>query len=160
METLEGIVLDIIYRSTDGYTVLELDAGEPAIVVGSMQAVKTGERVCFFGAWRQHRQYGAQFYAESYESRLPTRAGDIALFLSGGFIKGLGEVLSERIVERFGDSTFDIIQNNPLALADVRGVSKKLAVSVHEALAEYTGSKEAYARLMGMGLTARQAIAA
>lgn len=160
METLEGIVLDIIYRGTDGYTVLELDAGEPAVVVGSMQAVGAGERVCFFGNWRQHRQYGLQFYAESYESRLPTSAGDIALFLGGGFIKGLGEVLAGRIVERFGDGTFDVIQNEPMRLADVKGVSRRLAVSVHEALAEYTGNKEAYARLMGIGLTAKQAMTA
>jgi exodeoxyribonuclease V alpha subunit len=160
METLEGIVLNIIYKGTDGYTVLELDAGEPAIVVGSMQTVRAGERVCFFGGWRQHKQYGSQFYAETYESRLPTTAGDIALFLSGGFIKGLGEVLSDRIVERFGDRTFAVIQNDPLALSDVKGVSKKLAVSVREALAEYTGNKEAYARLMGMGLTAKQSMAA
>ena len=160
METLEGIVTDIIYKGTDGYTVLELDAKEPAIVVGSMQTVRAGERVCFFGNWRQHKQYGAQFYAESYESRLPTTEGDIALFLGGGFIKGLGEVLSERIVERFGERTFEVIQNDPLRLADVRGVSKKLAAGVHEAFAEYTGNKEAYARLMGLGLTARQAMGA
>jgi len=160
VETLEGIVADIIYRGTDGYTVLELDAGEPAIGVGSVQTARAGGRVCFFGAWRQHKQYGLQFYTESYESRLPTSEGDIALFLSGGFIKGLGDVLGARIAERFGERTFEVIQNDPLALADIKGVSKKLAVSVHEALAEYTGNKEAYARLMGMGLTAKQAMAA
>ncbi len=160
MDTVEGIVLEIIYRGTDGYTVLELDAKEPAIVVGSMQTIRTGERVCFFGEWRQHRQYGRQFYAASYESRLPTDVNDIALFLGGGFIKGLGAVLSERIVERFGDRTFDIIQNEPLLLSEVKGVSKKLAAAVHEALKEYTGNKELYAALMGMGLTAKQAMAA
>ncbi len=160
MDTIEGIVLEIIYRGTDGYTVLELDAGEPAIVVGSMEKVRAGERVCFFGEWKQHRQYGLQFYAQSYESRLPTTANEIALFLGGGFIKGLGEALAGRIVEQFGDQTFDVIQNDPLRIADVRGVSKKLAHAVHEALAEYTGNKEMYARLMGMGLTAKQAIAA
>ncbi len=160
METLEGIITDIIYKGTDGYTVLELDAAEPTIVVGSMQTVRAGERVCFFGDWRQHKQYGLQFYAQSYESRLPTSSEDIALFLSGGFIKGLGEVLSERIVGAFGERTFEVIQNEPLRLADVKGVSRRLAVSVHEALTEYTGNKEAYARLMGMGLTAKQAMAA
>ena len=160
MDTVEGIVLEIIYRGTDGYTVLELDAKEPAIVVGSMQTVRTGERVCFFGEWRQHRQYGRQFYAASYESRLPTDAYDIALFLGGGFIKGLGAVLSERIVERFGDKTFEVIQNDPMLLAEIKGVSKKLAGIVHTSLLEYTGNKELYAALMGMGLTAKQATAA
>ncbi|BDF57451.1 ATP-dependent RecD-like DNA helicase [Christensenellaceae bacterium] len=152
-----GTVLSIIYESADGYTVAEVDAGEPTIVVGNMPDLKPGERTRFFGVYKTHNKYGMQFSVQSYESTLPKDLNDIALFLSGGFIKGLGETLSRRIVEEFGAETFDVIENDHLELARVQGVSKRLANSVHAAFKEYALKKYVYADLMGMGLTTRQA---
>lgn len=159
-EELTGTVLSIIYESADGYTVAEIEAEEPTIVVGNMPDLKPGERTRFFGAFKTHAKYGTQFAVRSYESTLPRDLNDIALFLAGGFLKGLGEVLAQRIVEEFGAQTFEVIENDHRALARVKGVSKKLADSVHEAMKEYSRKKYVYADLMGMGLTARQATAA
>ena len=44
-EELVGTVLSIIYESADGYTVAEIEADEPAIVVGNMPDLKPGEDV-------------------------------------------------------------------------------------------------------------------
>lgn len=159
-EELTGTVLSIIYESADGYTVAEIEAEEPTIVVGNMPGLSPGERTRFFGDFKTHAKYGTQFSVVSYESTLPRDLNDIALFLSGGFLKGLGEVLSERIVEEFGAATFDVIENDYKELTRVKGVSKKLALSVHETMKEYARKKYVYADLMGMGLTARQATAA
>lgn len=159
-EELTGTVLSIIYESADGYTVAEIEAEEPTIVVGNMPDLKPGERTRFFGAFKTHAKYGTQFAVQSYESTLPRDLNDMALFLSGGFLKGLGEVLAQRIVEEFGAETFDVIEQDYSKLARVKGVSKKLAQSVHEAMKEYARKKYVYADLMGMGLTARQATAA
>lgn len=159
-EELTGTVLSIIYESADGYTVAEIEADEPTIVVGNMPGLKPGERTRFFGAFKTHAKYGTQFAVQSYESTLPRDLNDIMLFLSGGFIKGLGEVLAQRIVEEFGAETFDVIEHRHRELARVKGVSKKLADSIHETMKEYARKKYVYADLMGMGLTARQATAA
>ncbi|MBC5648793.1 SF1B family DNA helicase RecD2 [Christensenella tenuis] len=159
-EELEGTVVSIIYESADGYTVAEIEADEPTIVVGNMPDLKPGERTRFFGIFKNHAKYGTQFAVQSYESALPHDLNDIVLFLSGGFIKGLGEVLATRIVEEFGEDTFDVIENDHRELTRIRGVSRRLADSVHGAMKEYARKKYVYSDLMGMGLTARQATAA
>ena len=53
-EELVGTVLSIIYESADGYTVAEIEADEPAIVVGNMPELKPGECTRFFGAYKTH----------------------------------------------------------------------------------------------------------
>ena len=159
-EELEGTVVSIIYESADGYTVAEIEAEEPTIVVGNMPGLKPGERTRFFGMFKNHAKYGTQFAVQSYESALPHDLNDIVLFLAGGFIKGLGEVLATRIVEEFGEDTFEVIEKDHRELTRIRGVSRRLADSVHEAMKEYARKKYVYSDLMGMGLTARQATAA
>lgn len=111
-EELEGTVVSIIYESADGYTVAEIEAEEPTIVVGNMPGLKPGERTRFFGMFKNHAKYGTQFAVQSYESALPHDLNDIVLFLAGGFIKGLGEVLATRIVEEFGEDTFEVIEKD------------------------------------------------
>ena len=160
MGFIEGTVTNIIYRSADGYTVLEIEGRESTVVVGNLPEIKAGEYVRFFGDFKEHKTYGLQFFAQSCESSLPADINDITLFLSGGFIKGLGEVLSSRITEAFGQDTFKVIESSPELLATVKGVSKRLAFNIHDAFLEYSGTKESYARLMGLGLTAKQAVAA
>ncbi|MEF9863974.1 MAG: ATP-dependent RecD-like DNA helicase [Christensenellaceae bacterium] len=154
---LKGTVTSIIYEGTDGYVVAEVEADEPTIVVGNMPDLKPGELACFFGELKKHHRYGEQLVVTSYETTLPKDLNDIVLFLGGGFIKGLGEVLARRVVEEFGANVFNVIENDHKELSKVKGVSKKLADSIHAAFLEYSNRKYVYADLMGMGLTMRQA---
>lgn len=154
---LTGTVVSIIYQSADGYAVIEVEGEEPTICVGNMPDIKVGELTRFFGVYKTHARYGHQFAVSSYESTLPKDLNDMAAFLGGGFIKGLGEVLARRIVEEFGEKTFDIIEREYHQLANVRGVSKKLAENIHAAFLDYATQKFAYSDLMGMGLSAKQA---
>ncbi len=154
---LTGTVACIIYESGDGYTVAEIDCGEPVVAVGNIPGLVAGEFVRLYGDYKTHPKYGKQFAAASYEKVLPSDLNDMVLFLSGGFIKGLGEVLSRRIVEAFGDDTFNVIEENHLLLSGIKGISKKLALSIHEAFAGYSKQKYLYTDLMGLGLTAYQA---
>ncbi len=156
-EELTGTIGTIIYESADGYAVVEVEAEEPTVVVGNMPGLQTGEVTRFFGTYKTHAKYGRQFVVSSYQTMLPSDLNDIVLFLSGGFIKGLGEVLATRLVETFGKDTFDVIENEHMRLAEVKGVSKKLAQSIHATFQDYATEKYVYTELMGMGLTPRQA---
>ncbi len=157
-QEITGTVSSIIYQSADGYTVAEIMAGdEPTVVVGQMPGIRTGEVTRFFGEFKIHPRFGRQFCATSCHSTLPVDVNDMVLFLSGGFIKGLGEVLAARIVEEFGEDTFEVMENEPELLGRVKGVSKKLAKSVGSAFRDYADKKYSYAELMGLGLTAHQA---
>lgn len=157
MQEVTGTVANIIYQSADGYVVAEVEGEEPTVVVGNMPGLRVGEGTRFFGVYKNHPRFGTQFSVSSYESALPADLNGIVMFLSGGFIKGLGEVLATRIVEEFGEETFDVIENDWMELAGVKGVSKKLAQHIHAAFTEYAQKKYVYSELMGLGLTAHQA---
>ena len=162
MTSIEGTVLSIVFRNDEnGWTVMEVDFnGELTTAVGCMPHIHEGEFVRLFGAWTEHRMYGRQFSVTSVETRLPGTAESIKLFLASGLIKGVGEGLAGRIVDRFGTETFDVIENSPEELAGVRGVSKKLAESIHESFLEHVGVKQIIIDLQSLGLSVKQAFRA
>ena len=130
MTFIEGTVLEIIFRNSDnGYTVLEADCdGKLVTCEGSIPFIQPGEYVRFYGAYTTHKTYGDQFKVASMESRLPEEDESIRLFLSGGLIKGIGEILADRIVNRFHEDTFNILENHPHELAAIKGISMNLAL--------------------------------
>ncbi len=157
VQEIEGTVLEKIYEGADGYTVALVEGIEPTVVVGNMPELKIGERTRFFGEHKNHVKYGKQFAVSYFETALPVDLNDMVLFLGGGFIKGVGEVIATRIVETFEHKTFDVIENEPSLLKDIKGISARLAGEIHDAFAEYFQKKYVYTELMGMGLSANQA---
>ncbi len=162
MTSIEGTVLEITFRNDEnGWTVLDLDFnGELTTAVGCMPHIHEGEFVRLFGAWTEHRIYGRQFAATAVETRLPNTAESIRMFLSSGLVKGVGEVLAGRIVDTFGEKTFDVIENMPEILAEVKGISPKLAVSISESFVEHVAVKQIIIDLQGVGLSVKQAFRA
>ncbi|MGI5848488.1 MAG: ATP-dependent RecD-like DNA helicase [Christensenellales bacterium] len=162
MTSIEGTVLEINFRNDEnGWTVLALDfRGELTTAVGLMPHIHEGEYVRLFGAWTEHRIYGRQFAATSMETHLPNTAESIRLFLASGLLKGVGDVLAGRIVDKFGEDTFDIIENAPELLAEIKGISKRLAKSIAESFMEHVGIKQIVIDLQSLGLSVRQAFRA
>ena len=91
---------------------------------------------------------------------MPEGDESIKLFLSGGLIKGVGEVIAARIVEAFHSETFDIIENHPEKLAKIKGISMTAALRIQADLKELTGVRSSVIALQSMGLTMKQAFAA
>ncbi len=162
MTSIEGTVLSIVFRNDEnGWTVMEVDFNSDlTTAVGCMPHIHEGEFVRLFGAWTEHRMYGRQFSVTSVETRLPNTAESIRLFLGSGLIKGVGEGLAGRIVDRFGEDTFDVIENSPELLAGVKGVSKKLAQSINESFLDHIGVKQVIIDLQSLGLSVKQAFRA
>ncbi len=160
MTSVEGTVLEIIYRNEENtYTVLDIDAdGRLLTCVGNIPPIQPGEFVRFFGSFTVHRVYGEQFKISSMETKLPESREGIKLFLSGGLVKGVGEVIADRIVSEFGTDTFDIIENDPDKLAGIKGISRNLAAKIHEQIMELHGVRSIIMELQEMGLTLKQAI--
>lgn len=161
MTFVEGTVLEIIYRNDEnGYTVLEIDAdGKMAVCVGNLPPIQPGEYARFYGAYTVHKTYGEQFKVASMESKMPEGDESIRLFLSGGLIKGIGEVMAARIVAEFHGDTFDILENHPEMLASVRGISPASAKKMQLQFRELTAVRGVIIDLQGLGLTVRQAMA-
>lgn len=126
---LQGQIERITYQNeTDGFTVAQLKVKgrpQPVTIVGHLVQPKPGEQVRLVGEWQQHPKYGEQFRFSSCQTLVPATAAGMEKYLASGFIKGIGPVMARRIVSRFGDETFEIIERAPERLAEVAGIGPK-----------------------------------
>jgi len=129
MEVISGYVEHIIYRNTDnGYTVMQVVAeGEEITCTGLLRFIEEGEFVEAEGNFVSHSLYGEQFSVEKYEIIVPKDCHAIERYLGSGAVKGVGPALAGRIVKKFGEDTFRIIEQEPERLAEVKGISEKKA---------------------------------
>ncbi len=145
METIKGEIEQIIfYSEDDGYAVVKLNTenGEKAVAVGYFGDISPGEIIEAKGTWRQSPKYGLQFQVESYKSVLPSTCEGIRKYLASGLIKGIGPVLAERIVEKFGTETVEILENFPERLLEVEGIGTLKLQNIKKAWAEQKDIRE------------------
>ncbi len=135
LEILQGSISAVVFQNYDnGYAVLRLglDDGQTVTVVGTIPLPAVGERLMVTGKWSTHSSYGRQFEAEFLERLMPQTATQIVTYLSSRIIKGIGPVMANRIVNRFGDQTLLIMEREPERLSEIAGISDKKAQQIGE----------------------------
>ena len=140
--TVEGAVENVIFQNEEnGYTVLNLltEQGEVITVVGCIPCVAPGEGLTVSGLWVNHPSYGPQVTAEVIERRMPQSEEEIVSYLASGIIKGVGPATAARLVERFGEDTLAVIEEEPERLSTVKGITAKKAMEIAGAFRELTG---------------------
>lgn len=154
MEKLEGYIDHIIYRNNDnGYTVLVLAAEEDEVTcVGMLSYVGEGEKVELQGQYTAHPSYGEQFKIESYTVKAPEDEESVERYLGSGAIKGVGPALAARIVRRFRSETFQIIEDEPERLAEIKGISERKAREIAEQVYEKRDMRKAMIFLQQFGI--------
>ncbi len=160
MEKLAGYVEHIIYRNTDnGYTVLNLVSGEDEITcVGIFSDIAEGENIEAEGDYTSHPTYGKQFKVERFEEKAPEDEEAIERYLGSGAIKGIGLALAARIVRRFKEDTFRIIEEEPERLAEVKGISERKAMEIAAQVNEKRDLRQAMIFLQQYGITMNLAV--
>lgn len=155
MEILKGYVEHIIYQNAEnGYTVMNLTAEEDEIIcVGMLRGIEPGESVELAGNYTEHPLYGTQFKADSCKILPPDDAVSIQRYLGSGAVKGIGEALAARIVKRFGNDTFRIMEEEPERLAEVKGISERIAREIGMQMEEKKGMREALLFLQRYGIS-------
>ncbi len=143
LDVVKGEVEDITYTNEiNGYTVCVIDYdGEMLTLVGTMPFLNCGETITAMGKFTNHPTFGRQFKVEHYEKELPATESSIIAYLSSGAIKGIGPVLARRIVDKFGEDTFDVLENHPEYLEDVKGVTRKKSREIAEKFREQFGMR-------------------
>lgn len=137
LRTLLGSVERITYHSDEnGYTVLKLSVTgsfNPVTVTGNFSSISPGETIELRGLWTTHPQYGDQFKALHYSTKRPATVAGIQKYLGSGLIKGIGPVTARRIVDHFGTSTLEVIEENIDRLSEVRGIATKRVAMIRGA---------------------------
>lgn len=155
------------YNEQNGYTVLRLKpdsrsmlpfkyaAGRDALitVVGNLPEVNPGEWLKLTGQWMNHAQHGRQFQAEQCEQSLPATAEGIKRYLGSGLIRGVGKVMAERIVNRFGEQTLDVIEQEPERLLTVLGIGRRRVDGIIKAWEEQRAIKDVMIFLQSHGVS-------
>ncbi|MBQ4067092.1 MAG: ATP-dependent RecD-like DNA helicase [Clostridia bacterium] len=143
-ESVCGTVDSVIYQSEEtGYTVCEIedDKGFPITLVGAMPYICEGDTVTATGKWVNHPSYGKQFKVAAYEKTLPTGINDILRYLASGTVKGIGPKTAKKIVDRFGEDTFDVIENHSEWLAEIPGITVRKAADINSSFIEMSGAR-------------------
>lgn len=160
VESLAGYVEHIIYRNADnGYTVLNLVSGEDEITcVGIFSAIAEGENIEARGEYTEHPTYGQQFKVASFEEKAPEDEEAIERYLGSGAIKGIGLTMAARIVRRFKEDTFRIIEEEPERLAEIKGISNRKAMEIASQVNEKRDLRQAMIFLQQYGITMNLAV--
>ena len=132
METIKGYINRIVYRNNEnGYTVTSIEEnGCETVCVGVFRFINEGEYMELDGEMVHHSVYGDQFKVEAARAIAPEGVVAIERYLGSGAIKGIGQVTAKRIVEKFGEDSLRIIDEEPERLAEIRGISMKKAQEI------------------------------
>ncbi len=160
MESIKGYVEKIVFRNSDnGYTVLSVVVDDDEVTcVGVFHYVNEGEFVELFGNYKSHNLYGEQFSVDKYEIKAPDNIISIERYLSSGAIKGIGEALAKRIVKKFGEETFRIIEEETERLSEVKGISPRKAMEIANHTQEKSDMREAMIFLQSYGISINLAV--
>jgi exodeoxyribonuclease V alpha subunit len=138
--SLSGQIERVTYTNPEnGYTVarMKVHGGRQVVtVVGNLVDPIPGEVMELQGRWKVHPKFGEQFEVQTYRTTAPSTVTGIKKYLGSGLIKGIGPVMAERIVSRFGKQTLDIIEHDPGRLTEIDGIGKKRVAMIRSAWAE------------------------
>ena len=157
---INGIIEEIIFRNPDNnYTVVLVNnSGELVTAVGKFPLINEGENVELSGDFVAHSKYGEQFAVTEVKLKPPTSRQGIIRYLSSGLIKGVGLITATNIVNKFGESTLDVIEFNPSRLAEVRGVSPKKAQDIANEVASVKKMQNAVMLMQNYNISTNLAI--
>lgn len=160
METLHGLVEHIVYHNeNNGYTVLALMCqGDEVMCTGTMAMVNEGEYIRAEGDYVDHATYGRQFRIASFSIEAPEDLFSIERYLASGAIKGIGPSLAGRIVKKFKEDSFRIIENEPERLAEVKGISERKAQEIYRQFHDKQDMRQAMMFLAKYGISTAYAV--
>ncbi len=169
---LRGVVERITYaNSENGYTIARLAPerleGEAAAaqgedrlvtIVGTLADLTPGEAIVAQGWWKNDHKYGWQFQVLDYRTALPATVQGMRRYLGSGLVKGVGPKMAGRIVDAFGEATFEIIDAAPERLTEVPGIGPLRSERIAATWEEQKHIREVMAALQGYGVSTSLAV--
>ena len=160
-ESLRGNVEGVVYTNEEnGYGIFDFSTEEYEIVtiVGTLPYVVEGDALAVWGKWVNNPKYGRQFRVEEFEKIMPADSASILRYLASRAIRGIGPKTAQRIVEKFGEETFDVLENHPDWVAQIQGITYKKALDISADFKEKAGMRSAmmfFREYFGSAMTVR-----
>ena len=167
IETVDGTVKSVVFRNDEtGFTILHVtpvnDGGfrlaeREITVLGTCAAAWEGEDLHATGEWVNDPVRGRQFKAKTVECIPPKSAEGIRRYLASGLIHGIGPVLANRIVDKFGADTIDVLDHHSGRLREIPKVGPKKIESIVKGWREGKGTREVMIFTQTYGISASKA---
>jgi exodeoxyribonuclease V alpha subunit len=162
VESLSGLIERVtFFNEENGFVVLKVKVKghrEDVAVVGSLPSATPGEWLTAEGRWERDREFGMQFRAELLKSSAPTTREGIEKYLGSGMVKGIGPVYAKKLVEKFGEKIFDVIENESGRLQDVEGIGPMRRRRIKDAWAEQKVIRDIMVFLHSNGVSTSRAV--
>lgn len=153
---LSGVIEKVIFQSEDSqFTVasLKTESGQTLTITGCLGACSPGEEVEVVGEWSLHKKHGRRLQVREFSTKVPRTVTGLKRFLSSGLIPGIGEKRAEQIVNRFGEQTVDVLENQPERLKEISGLGEKTWKAAAEAFRQYRGLRDLLIFVQGHGVS-------
>ena len=153
---IRGAIKRVVYERPDGqYSVFRLtdSHGNEQTIVGAMPGLMEGQEIEAEGRWERHQEHGNQVHVTSYQAVLPSSEAGIRKYLASGVLPGIGEVYADRIVDKFGLDTLNILDNYTERLKEVPGIGAKRIAEIRDAWHSQSEERGTRVFLQGLGLT-------
>lgn len=161
-ESLSGLVERVtFFNEENGFAVLKVKAKghrDEVTVVGSLPAANAGEWVTAEGRWVRDREFGLQFRAELLRSAAPTTREGIEKYLGSGLVRGIGPVYARKLVRKFGEKIFEVIEQTSARLEEVEGIGPQRRRRIKGAWAEQKVVREIMVFLHSQGVSTSRAV--
>jgi exodeoxyribonuclease V alpha subunit len=160
-----GIIKRVFFQKDD-FVVAQFKpdnimAIEQPVITGALFDIQKDDRLKIWGEWVEHPSYGKQIKVVKWEKLLPTTKEQVVDYLSSNFIKGVGKVKAQAIVEVLGDNAIDhILKNGPEVLSSIKGIGEKQADTIYESIIENFEVQQTIINLQSLGLATNIAIKA
>ncbi len=153
--TLRGEVEKVLFQSDDeAYSVFMVRDAQGCVhtVVGTVPGVCPGQGIEVSGSWETHKDHGRQLRAAAHSFTLPATVEGIQKYLASGALPGIGAKYAERIVEKFGLKTLEMLDNYPARLKEVEGLGKKRIDAIRKAWKENAERRKLQIHLQSLGI--------
>lgn len=160
MEKITGYIDHIIFRNEDnGYTVFQLNNEEGELTcVGKFSYIGEAEFLELEGEYTMHPSYGMQLQVTNHRIKEPEDRESIERYLGSGAVKGIGPALAGKIVAKFGEDTFRIMEEEPERLAEIKGISERKAREICVQVEEKKDLRQAMIYLQKYGISIHLAV--
>lgn len=151
-------ILRMVSEEKDGFPkeTLEQQQGSDDKIHFSVKGYYLPERTSTMleldGKWEKSK-YGMQYTVERFREILPKTKAGIVSYLSSGLIQGVGPAIAERIVEKFGLESLEVLEHEPQKLMEVKGITEKKLECISRCFMESQGIRELMTFLSPYGVS-------
>ncbi len=125
---------------------------ENRIIVGNLFSVSEGDFLLIEGEEAEHPRFGSQIKVSRFESVLPEDGDGMVKYLSSGRFKGIGKKTAAKIVDQFGQQTFEVLENTPERLGEIGGLKKSLVAEIKKSVRDSRVLRDLTVKLTPFGI--------